>query len=121
MYLCKSLKWQDNKSDLVGFFDARTAMQSKPQGRGYVRFNRNENHPWGMSADLNAHEFHYARVTETTEATYCRDIKRGHGTDGKHDGYFKNNTLAGFIHQRQTEANPWVFDFLRFVVKSKTS
>lgn len=115
MYLCKSLKWKDNEAHQVGFFDAHTAMQTKPQGRGYVRFSHNEDHPWGTSGDLNAHEFHYARVTETTEATSCRDIKRGHGTDGKNDGYLKGNTLAGFIHQRHTTANPWVFDFLRFV------
>ena len=121
MYLCKSLKWQGNQRDMAGFFNAHTAMQTKPQGRGYVRFCRNENHPWGASTSLNAHEFHYARVTETAETTSCRDIERGHGTDGKHDGYFKNNTLAGFIHQRHTETNPWVHEFLRFVKRCKAS
>ncbi len=119
MYLCSSLKWKDQTADMVGFFDTKTDMQPKPLGRGYVRFSRNDNHPWGPSPDLNAHEFHYARVTEANETISCRDVKRGYGTDGKNDGYLKANTLAGFIHQRHTEANPWVFDFLEFVKSKK--
>ena len=120
MYLCKSIGWNDTQSDMVGFFGADTRLESKPQGRGYVRFQRNDSHPWGQSTSaVNAHEFHYARVINAQEPIFCRDIKRGHGTDGTSDGYLKHNTLAGFVHLRHAAQSPWVFDFLDFVLAHK--
>lgn len=120
MYLCKSIVWEASQSEMVGFFDADARLERKPQGRGYVRFERNAAHPWGVTdTTTKAHEFHYARVVNSKETSFCRDITRGHGTDGSSDGYVKHNTLAGFVHLRHSAQSPWVFDFLDFVISHK--
>lgn len=120
MYLCRSITYQGQTAEMVGFFDADTEMLPKPLGRGYARFTRNDAHPWGGSkTEMRAHEFHYARVINSAETDYCRTITRGYGTDGQQDGLQKVNTLAGFIHLRNTQATPWVQDFLKFVQSKK--
>ena len=120
MYLCRSITYQGRRAEMVGFFDADTEMLPKPLGRGYARFHRNPNHPWGPSTDeMQAHEFHYARVINSTETSFCRSLSRGYGTDGKQDGMHKANTLAGFIHLRNSSGSPWVGDFLKFVQSKK--
>ena len=116
MYLCNDIRWGSDSAEMVGFFDATSAMHAKPQGRGYVRFKRLSDHPWGSDdQEYRAHEFHYARIENTTESNFCRTITRGFGTDGKSDGLVKANTVAGFVHMRHTRSTPWVHDFLRFV------
>ena len=120
MYLCRSIQWNGESSDTVGFFDADAVMHKKPQGRGYARFSRNVDHPWGASdTEMCAHEFHYARLANSLETDYCRTVTRGFGTDGKQDGLLKVNTLAGFIHLKHSTATPWVTDFLNFVKSCK--
>lgn len=120
MYLCNSIRWGEDQAEMVGFFDATSAMHAKPQGRGYVRFQRKENHPWGTSGiEYHAHEFHYARIEKSSETNFTRDIKRGFGTDGTSDAIHKANTLAGFVHMRHTQKSQWVHDFLQFVLSCK--
>lgn len=120
MYLCRSITYQGETAQMVGFFDADTEMLPKPLGRGYARFNRTGSHPWGQNPnEMRAHEFHYARVINSTETDFCRRITRGYGTDGQQDGLRKANTLAGFIHLRNSANTPWVQDFLSFVQSKK--
>ena len=120
MYLCRSIQWDGESADAVGFFDADAVMHKKPQGRGYARFRRKDNHPWGASdTEMQAHEFHYARIANSSDTEFCRTVTRGFGTDGKQDGLRKANTLAGFIHLKHTSSTPWVTDFLDFVKRCK--
>ncbi len=120
MYLCRSIQWNGESTNAVGFIEADAVMHKKPQGRGYARFKRNANHPWAASdTEMHAHEFHYARLANISEPVYCRSVTRGFGTDGKNDGLRKANTLAGFIHLKHTKTTPWVSDFLNFVKSCK--
>ena len=48
---------------------------------------------------------------------YAYDVIRGHGIDGHHDGLIVGDLMAGFTHQRNTAANPWVSRFVAFVRK----
>lgn len=121
MYLCQSLRWSAEQADMVGFFPTEAAMHAKPQGRGYVRFERTAGHPWGTNpTPQQAHEFHYARVSDPGIAPFRRKVTRGFGSDGQSDGLHMENTLAGFIHLRHSRQSPWVTDFLRFVQQCKT-
>lgn len=120
MYLCNDIRWGNDRAEMVGFFDATASMHGKPQGRGYVRFKRNDTHPWGNDGrEYRAHEFHYARLEDSRETEFCRTVTRGFGTDGLSDGLRKANTLAGFIHMRHSKQSPWVDDFLKFVLSCK--
>jgi len=123
MYLCETLSWQQQSYPMCGVLTADAQMQTRPQGRGYTRFQDTENHPWGMANSASpAHEFHYARLENLDgDNRFARKILRGHGTDGKHDGIALHNMLAGFCHLRNTENMPWVERFLTFVSAKKAA
>lgn len=116
MYLCSTLTWDGETQPMVGFFDAATVMQDRPQGRGHVRFRPSATALWpATGAEQKAHEFHYARLDHIDALPFAREVTRGHGIDGRHDALVKANTQAGFIHLRNTAQSPWVADFLAFV------
>lgn len=119
MYLCRSITWHGAEYPMVGFIDGDAVMHDRPQGRGYVRFAPTAAHPWGGGPEQQAHEFHYASVENLTDPVFARSLSRGAGTDGRRDGLVKANTLAGFIHLRQTGPEGWVSGFLNFAARIK--
>ncbi len=122
MYLCRSIRHGEAAGEMVGVVPADAVMHARPQGRGYTRLRNTPAHPWPNGADAQAaHEFHYARL-ENTDAplTFARDILRGHGVDGDHDGIIVHNLLAGFCHLRASGPSPWVARFVEFVRARKT-
>jgi cobyrinic acid a,c-diamide synthase len=117
MYLCRSIKIGESTGAMVGVVPADAVMHKRPQGRGYTAFRNTDRHPWPDNSDTHAaHEFHYARL-ENTDAplTFAREVLRGHGVDGEHDGIVIHNLLAGFCHLRATGPMPWVARFVDFV------
>ncbi len=122
MYLCKSIRWEDRRSPMCGVFGANISMCKKPQGRGYIEFTSTRHHPWPPSrTSVKAHEFHYAKLDQIPEnACFAQNLSRGSGINGNSDGLVKINTLATFSHQRNTQSNPWIEDFLRFAQEIKT-
>lgn len=123
MYLCNSIHWQEKSYPMCGVIDGDAVMNARPQGRGYTKFTPLKTHPWGTQGETTpAHEFHYARVENLPDdTTFAREITRGHGVDGTHDGIVAHNLMAGFCHMRNTTSNPWVSRFLGFVQKIKNS
>ncbi|MDH5798239.1 MAG: cobyrinate a,c-diamide synthase [Paracoccaceae bacterium] len=121
MYLCRSIRWHDTTAEMVGLIDADALMHSKPTGRGHVRFETTDTHPWGtIEGEVRAHEFHYAGLSGLPENTrYARRMTRGFGVNREHDGIIIANTLAGFCHLRNTGPYPWVPKFLEFVRSRK--
>lgn len=122
MYLAKSIIGAAAAGEMVGVVPAQAVMHPRPQGRGYTVFRDRADHLWpGAPGKTAAHEFHYARL-EALEGTprYGRDIVRGHGVDGAHDGLVIHNTLAGFCHLRSTCADNWVARFVAYVRGLKT-
>ncbi len=122
MYLSQGIDWGEERHDMVGLIPGRATMHRVPQGRGYVRYDCTDANPWGTAGrSIRAHEFHYASLDGLPEGlTWAREITRGHGTDGKRDAIVIGNTVAGFIHLRNTAQVPWVAGFLEFVRRCKT-
>lgn len=126
MYLCEKIEWHNQAFDMVGSIPATAVMHEKPQGRGYIQLQKSLQHPWlkQVSAEepiIPAHEFHYSSITPLAEdAAYAFNVKRGTGINGKQDGYVYKNLLACYAHQRNTQANPWIKDFIDFVHTQKT-
>ena len=121
MYLSRSIRWRDRRREMAGVIPGNIHMQQRPVGRGYVTLEV-QNHPWGLQpgARLHCHEFHHSSLTGLPDdADFAFEIVRGHGIDGKHDGYRIHNLLAGYAHQRHTAANPWVRHFLAFAARHK--
>ena len=128
MYLAESIRWRDEKNDMVGIVPGDIVVEKSPQGRGYVVLEQLGEGLWPMvsgdsdasSKRIPAHEFHYARlILESDETKYAYSVIRGHGIDGQHDGLIIGNLLAGFVHHRHTSANPWVSRFVEFVRDEK--
>lgn len=123
MYLSRAIVAEAGAGEMVGVVPGEAVMHPRPQGRGYTVFSESAAHPWPSGAGRTAaHEFHYARLEAIERApTFARDILRGHGVDGDHDGIVLHNMLAGFCHLRSTRADNWVGRFVEFVRNRKTA
>ena len=124
MYLCNTINYQDKCLDMVGLIDADCIMTASPQGRGYIQFKENNNAFWpnGSSSPINAHEFHYSYLANLKKDTsLVFDVIRGKGITNKQDGIRIHNTLACYAHQRHSEHNPWITQFLSFVESCQQS
>jgi cobyrinic acid a,c-diamide synthase len=124
MYLARNIQWRNEKHDMVGAVPGDIIVDDRPQGRGYVMIEESGKGLWppaprglrSSSVGIPAHEFHYARLENLSgDFEYAYRILRGHGIDGQHDGLLVGNLLAGFVHHRNSTADPWVSRFVEFV------
>jgi cobyrinic acid a,c-diamide synthase len=124
MFLARNILWNNQKYKMAGVIEGDIIMHEKPQGRGYIQLQENEQHPWPGHQNgnlINAHEFHYSELTNiNTEYQYAYQVKRGHGIDGEHDGLIYKNLLANYAHLRQTSKLDWVNRFIEFIRNHKT-
>ena len=124
MYLARSIAWRGEKRNMVGAVPANVVVGDRPQGRGYMVLEETAKSPWTplpadqgtVAASIPAHEFHYARLENLPDDLgYAYRVMRGAGIDGRHDGIVIGNLMAGFAHHRNTDANPWVKQFVNFI------
>ncbi len=121
MYLCRSIRWQGQRADMVGVVPADAVVKTRPVGRGYMVFNPTPHHPWPVVAaspdkEYRVHEFHYSQLENLDNRTnMVLQVKRGHGINGQFDGFVYRNLLATYAHQRHVRDNPWVDGFVDFV------
>ncbi|MCP4411502.1 MAG: cobyrinate a,c-diamide synthase [Gammaproteobacteria bacterium] len=131
MYLSKSISWHNNTHPMIGVIPGDITVHKRPQGRGYVQLQKNREMLWLDDNSENiksnekfipAHEFHYASLDNMPDnQQYAYTIKRGTGITGMDDGLQINNIITSFTHQRNSETNPWVEQFVAFVRKCKSS
>jgi len=125
MYLCEGLTQDGQYYPLANVIPARVTMHQKPQGRGYVILQPNDEHPWysaqtSAQEQIKAHEFHYSALQGLPDhLDYAYAIKRGTGIDGVNDGIMIHNLLASYTHLRRTDTCAWVDDFVSFVKSCK--
>ena len=121
MYLSRSIKWNDQSSDMVGIVQADSVMHPKPVGKGYVSFQETKHFPWPTdnkknNRTIHGHEFHYSTLTNWSESPqFAYSMLRGRGIDNGEDGYVYKNLLACYIHQRNTGSCNWGEQFIRFI------
>lgn len=116
MYLSRTLSWQGQTRQMVGVVPGDTVMHERPVGRGYARLQPTGDDRWQESASIPAHEFHYSSLENLPgDSMYAYEVTRGHGIDGRHDGYQQYQLLAGYVHRRGTGAQGWIAPFLNQV------
>jgi len=120
MYLARTLSWRGDTHRMVGAIAGDVVMHERPVGRGYVRLDPTEAHPWGGHGDgcaeIPAHEFHYSSIEGLAADTrFAYRVARGFGTDGKSDGIVVNNLLANYAHLRSAGSYDWAARFVGFV------
>ena len=125
MYLSRSLSWNEQKGEMVGFIPADCIMHKVPQGRGYIKLEETGHHPWAPYKPspepvIAGHEFHYSALENLDmNVKFAYQVKRGSGINGKSDGILIKNTLACYAHLRDTAANHWAQRFIQFVQDCK--
>jgi cobyrinic acid a,c-diamide synthase len=118
MYLCKAIRWNGERREMVGALQADVQMHAQPQGRGYVRLRETSDFPWpatkGMAArEIPAHEFHHSSVVASDPSwRYGYDVLRGVGIDGAHDGVVQDHLLACYSHLRDVGGVRWTRRFV---------
>lgn len=119
MYLSRSLTWAGDTRQMVGVVPGDVVMHAKPVGRGYVRVRTTGAGPWPgeeSGRELLAHEFHYSALENLPQGiSYAYDVVRGHGIDGKRDGFVYKNLLACYTHFRSLQSYNWAQRFVSFV------
>jgi cobyrinic acid a,c-diamide synthase len=116
MYLSRSLSWKGETREMVGAVPGDTLMHERPVGRGYASLQPTGNDRWQEQLAIPAHEFHYSSLENLpADSIYAYQVKRGHGIDGRHDGYQSNNLLAAYVHRRGSGAKGWIAPFLNQV------
>lgn len=115
MYLSRSIRWNDQCGDMVGLIPGDAVMGSRPVGRGYASVRETGASPLGVitGREHQAHEFHHSHLENLPDGlTYAYDVTRGHGIDGRHDGYVQKNLLAAYCHRRGSGEHGWIRAFL---------
>ena len=118
MYLARSISWQGQTGRMVGALPADVVMHSKPVGRGYVTLQASAAMPWPLlrGREVRAHEFHYSALGPLPAGSrYAWGVTRGHGIDGRVDGWVHRNVLAGYAHLRSLGPDGWAPAFVDFV------
>ena len=124
MYLSRQITYKGSTHAMVGAIPGDVVMHSKPVGRGYVHLAENTQHPWPQTIQkeesIRAHEFHYSSLENMPfDARYVYKVTRGHGIDGKHDGYIHNNLLASYCHLRSVGNCHWAPRFVAYIKQIK--
>lgn len=125
MYLTRRLDWQGQSGEMVGFVPADCVMHATPQGRGYIKLEATDLHPWtnylpATDSIISGHEFHYSALENLDpDIEFAYRVKRGHGIDGQSDGIIIKNTLACYAHLRDTASNHWAQRFVQFIEHCK--
>ena len=123
MYLCQDIEYLGNTEAMVGAIDAHVEMTARPIGRGYAKIQQTAAHLRTKAAKnvhRGCHEFHYSRLSgPAVETSLAYDVTRGYGVNGQGDGIMVHNTLAMYCHQRHTQNNPWVSQFVQFIRQHK--
>ena len=53
------------------------------------------------------------------DAKFAYQVIRGHGINGKNDGFIYKNLIANYTHMRNTGSNNWIERFLAFIAANK--
>ena len=117
MYLCNSIKFKAVQCEMAGVIDADCEMHEKPIGRGYTVLQKRPQHLWSGNIEhpVPGHEFHYSTLRDLAGYEYSYEVQRGFGVDGQFDGLRYKNLLACYSHQRNTQRNQWIPDFIEFI------
>jgi cobyrinic acid a,c-diamide synthase len=116
MYLSRNLAWRGRTCEMVGVVPGDTVMHERPVGRGYARLQPTGEDRWQETDSIPAHEFHYSSLENLPAGSiYAYEVKRGHGINGRNDGYQLHNLLASYVHRRGSGQHGWITPFLKQV------
>ncbi|MBG0788877.1 MAG: cobyrinate a,c-diamide synthase [Desulfovibrionaceae bacterium] len=115
MVLCDALEIHGATHAMAGVFPVSTAFCPRPQGLGYTEAEvMLENPFFEFGSRILGHEFHYSLCVSDAPVTVPTGLMmhRGKGSAIGHDGFLKNNTLAGYNHIHALAVPGWADRFV---------
>ncbi|MFH2050757.1 MAG: cobyrinate a,c-diamide synthase [bacterium] len=109
IYLCNSLKWNDESFPMTGLFDIDLQMNEKPVGHGYTENIIDQpNSYYNTGEILKGHEFHYSgSVVNLDNQLGCMAMNKGVGLGNKRDGLCYKNVFACYTHIHALGTKSW--------------
>jgi cobyrinic acid a,c-diamide synthase len=109
MYLSRAIVADGASYPMVGSLPAVVEQTTKPQGHGYVQAQVDTRNPFlGEGTQLRGHEFHYSKLTESSDRlpTTWR-LERGFGLGNGRDGIQVANVMATYTHLHALGEPAW--------------
>jgi len=120
MYLCKGIRWNDERHEMVGVINSEVEVFQKPQGHGYVEVEVTDENPlFPTGLIIRGHEFHYSKLSHPTGFKYAYGMRRGNGIDGKVDAILYKNVLASYTHIHALGVPQWAGAFISLALREK--
>ncbi len=116
MLLASSLVVDTKVFPMAGVFSAKSVLNRKPQGLGYVELKAKKANPFFVEGvTLRGHEFHYSTIVmnRANRESWAFDVLRGHGIDGAHDGLAIKNALGLYTHIHSLGEPEWAGSIVR--------
>jgi cobyrinic acid a,c-diamide synthase len=111
LYLCKTLRVEDETYPMCGVFDAHCEMTPRLQALGYTKaVTLRDNVLTERGTTVLGHEFHYSKTTCEHDQRFAYRMERGKGVSEGFDGLMYENTLSSYNH-----GHPASMPFTRFV------
>ena len=110
MFLADSLVVDTKIFPMTGVFSAKSVLNRKPQGLGYVEIQARKFNPFfRQGVTLRGHEFHYSTMVldDSDREFWGFNVLRGYGIDGAHDGLAVKNTLGVYTHVHSLGETEW--------------
>ena len=120
MYLCRGIRWQNQRHEMVGIIPAEVELSHRPQGHGYVEAEVVEDNPlFPKGVNIRGHEFHHSKLTKLGDLEFAYRIKRGHGISGSSDGIIYKNTFAAYTHLHALGMPEWAESFVGLALRER--
>ncbi len=120
MYLCRGIRWQDRRHEMVGIIPAEVEICERPQGHGYVVAQVSAENPlFPIGFVIRGHEFHHSNLSLSDELTYAYRIRRGRGIDGTADGVIYKNVFAAYTHVHALGVPNWAEAFVSLASRGR--
>jgi cobyrinic acid a,c-diamide synthase len=110
MYLGRSIIHGEEHHPMVGVLPFDVLLKNKPQGHGYTLMEVDKENPFfTLHTTVKGHEFHNSCLInlDTRGIDFAFKVHRGHGIDGKKDGFLYKNVLACYNHIHALGTKGW--------------
>jgi cobyrinic acid a,c-diamide synthase len=109
IYLCRSLKWNDNIYTMADIFPIDLVMHTRPVGHGYTTVRVDQPNPFFEVGDeIKGHEFHYSGpISGTADISTCLSVQTGVGLGAHRDGLIHKLTQANYMHIHADGVKGW--------------
>ncbi|MGD0486096.1 MAG: cobyrinate a,c-diamide synthase [Syntrophorhabdales bacterium] len=112
MYLCRAIRWQGRRYEMVGVIPAEVELSTRPAGHGYVELAVTAENCWfPRGRMLRGHEFHHSRIIPAEPIATACEVKRGYGIDGRVDGILYKHLFAAYMHLHALGNPEWARAF----------